>query len=166
MVRVKTLLIASLLVAACAGQAITFQYVSVGTYTGGYTSTESAVFQNDPMSVPFFTANGVVNNPGPSQFLTATAVFSDGGANSMTVNYSTSPVVFQGNSASYAGTWNYVSGTGAYANMSGGGTMTAIFDTDFNSTHSFFGDLQAVPEPASMAVLGLGVAALLRRRRK
>ncbi len=36
----------------------------------------------------------------------------------------------------------------------------------FNDSESFSVTVNAVPEPASMGVLGLGVAALLRRRRK
>ena len=51
----------------------------------------------------------------------------------------------------------------AYTSGPGGGWNTASGITDGAVT--VFGDLQTVPEPTSMAVLGLGALALVRRRK-
>lgn len=67
-----------------------------------------------------------------------------------------------------SGTWSYVSGTGVYAGYAGGGSYSINYnalDDEFAST-TVVGELQAVPEPASMVALSMGALALLRRRKK
>lgn len=54
--------------------------------------------------------------------------------------------------------------TGAGYPIGSWGTTASVFGTAHDAAFSIHG--QAVPEPATMAALGLGVAALLRRRRK
>jgi hypothetical protein len=76
-----------------------------------------------------------------------------------------------GGSQSVYGTWTYTGGTGTYANLTGSGTLAVVVDTSNpsgieDSYTTFRGNLEAVPEPASMAVLGVGALGLLRRRRK
>ncbi|RYG24125.1 PEP-CTERM sorting domain-containing protein [bacterium] len=77
-----------------------------------------------------------------------------------------------GGSKSWSGTWTLVSGDGNYAGYTGTGTFSATIlylnVPDLSGPQSFglAGELQAVPEPASMAALGLGAVALLKRRRK
>lgn len=152
--------------AAFSAQAFTLTLISVGTYVPGYSTAENVVFQITPASLTALASTGTVINPGPTQSLNGTAVYT-GGPDSLTLSYSTTPVVFTGSTASYSGSWNYVTGTGAYAGLTGSGTMTVQFTTTGLATHTVSGDIEsAVPEPASMAVLGLGAAALLRRRRK
>lgn len=78
---------------------------------------------------------------------------------------------FTGNK-SYKFVWNHASpavGTNwARLVTSGGGLLdpSPLVRFDSNSTISFWAKAQVVPEPATMAALGLGVAALLRRKRK
>jgi hypothetical protein len=169
-VRLKSLLALTALGMCVSAHAITVQFFSLGTYeyTGApaVTATETVLFENAPGAVTtaqmlfdiFADTNGGV-------YLEGIAIFSDGAADSLTVNFITTGNSYGPGSGSYAGTWEYVSGTGVFENMTGGGTMTAIYDSNMVSTHTFVGDLQAVPEPATMAVLGLGAAALVRRRR-
>lgn len=155
--------------AAISAQAFTFSLISVGTFVPGanFTTAENVVFQISPGVLNTLAVTGNVVNPGPVQTLASTATYT-GGADSLTISYVTSPVVFTPGNASYSGMWTYLGGTGAYAGLAGGGTMTVQFNSNLGnlSTHSVTGDLDsAVPEPASMAVLGLGAVALLRRRK-
>jgi len=53
--------------------------------------------------------------------------------------------------------------TGEWA---GYGSLPLPYDVDGTQAFSYMGNTQPVPEPMTMAVLGLGAAALLRRRRK
>jgi hypothetical protein len=78
---------------------------------------------------------------------------------------------------SLAGVWEYDAGlsTGIFANLAGSGTysqsllVTKSWDRSEDVSGlvgtQFVGELNAVPEPASLAVLGIGVAAIVRRRR-
>ncbi|HLO99077.1 MAG TPA: PEP-CTERM sorting domain-containing protein [Fimbriimonas sp.] len=155
--------------AAISAQAFTISLISVGTFGPGvnYTSAENVVFQLTPAPLNTLSVAGTVVSPGPTQTLSALATYT-GGSDSLTISYVTSPVIATPGNASYSGNWTYLSGTGAYAGLTGGGTMTVQFNSNLGnlSTHSITGDLDTVvPEPASMAALGLGAVALLRRRR-
>lgn len=66
-----------------------------------------------------------------------------------------------------SGTWSYKSGTGSFANLSGGGSYSINYNglADNYSSTSIVGNVEAVPEPASIAALGVGAIALMRRRK-
>lgn len=154
--------------AAVPSFAFTIDIISVGGYSNPgltYTTSENVIFQNTPGVLSTLAVSGTINSPGPTQFLNATATYVGSGG-SLVVNYSTSPVQFSGGSASYDGTWTYVSGTGAYAGLSGTGAINFLVSSSGFANHSLSGSLEAVPEPASIAALGLGAVALLRRRKR
>jgi len=163
----KLSLAAGALSLAVASQAITFIASSSGTYVNGpgtYTTTENVVVSTTApypavTTLTFVAAGGAVVN--------GLATYGTAGADTLVLAFSgtaggISPITSSGN-----GIWNYQSGTGAYAGLVGSGTWSAtyVFPGTLAFT-TFAGDLAPVPEPASMAVLGLGAAALLRRRRK
>lgn len=64
--------------------------------------------------------------------------------------------------------WVLTSGTGAFANYAGFGSFSIDFNfVDSNSattTTGLTGSLTAVPEPGPVAVMAIGVLAMLRRR--
>lgn len=167
----RSLLALSFLACVGAAQAFVIDLVSVGNFVPGvnYTANENVIYENAPGNLATLAVNGLVNNPGATQFLTGTAVWS-GGPDSLTVAFASAPVQSgSGFTASYAGTWTYTSGTGQYAGLTGGGSWAVVFNSASNlySNHSFSGELNAVPEPASMTLFAIaGGAAVLRRIRR
>lgn len=86
---------------------------------------------------------------------------------SLVLDLQLSSLVAKNGTVSANGSWKYVSGTGTYSNQKGSGTFGLTYTPGINLQQSTFtGSLQAVPEPASLAVLGLGAMALVRKRRK
>lgn len=169
MTRLRLLACGMVLGAALSAHAFSIDLVGAGTFVPGinYTSTESIVFQISPVALTSLSVTGTVINPGVNQTLDGLGFYSNGFGDSLTIHYLTQPPSTQGSTASYSGVWTYTGGTGAYANLTGGGTMSVIFDGNtLFSNHSMAGELNPVPEPATLSVVGLGLAALLRRRRR
>lgn len=76
-------------------------------------------------------------------------------------------ITTSGSTTSGAGNWTYIGGTGAYAGLAGDGTFAfSVDEPSLTSFSSFVGTLESVPEPASIAILGMGAAALIGRRFK
>ena len=161
-------LLAAALGAALSAQAVTIFTVSSGTYTlagttqtqnetvslktGGYGPLASLVLNYDT-----FTMSGTGTYTGT------------GGTFNFDYSLPTPPVTV-GQGTSLTGVWStgaFNTSTGTYANTTGVGTFSVTLNTTTKESGTVFtGNLEAVPEPASMAALGLGAAALLRRRRK
>ena len=163
--------LAAAIAASAAASAVSITFVSAGTFVGdlvGNTAdyAESVVFQSHP---GFGNLTSYVENYDFNALIQDTAVYSNG-TDSFTIRvddatFSSDPQ--DPNLYGTAAVWTYVSGTGSYANLTGHGTYTQNGNyTDHTSTTSIKGNLNPVPEPASIAALGLGAAAMLRRRKR
>jgi hypothetical protein len=163
----KVGVIALLSAVAVISQATIFNVVSVGTFTlttNGYTTSENVVFQNTPSALSTMSFSALYNGPG----IDGTITYSGGGGNITLAITSPGPFNGGGSGSSIAGSWTYTSGTGAYSGYSAGaGTWGATYDSVGNyASTTLSGNLTPVPEPATMAVLGIGALALIRRRRR
>ncbi len=165
-------LLAALLGAALAAHAVNLTLVSAGSFDLTdplhMVFTESVVFQSHPGLAALATyveTDDYVENT----FLVTYAGVNP--ADSLTLSLDFAGVVGAGDPNnpdvySVVTDWTYVGGTGSYANLAGDGTYAQSGNYgDSSSTTSIKGHLQAVPEPASFAALGLAALALLRRRR-
>ena len=157
--------------ASVAASAVNVTFVSEGSYTvssGTYVYTENVVYQSHPGlgNVSSFVETFVTStNP-----TTDIGIYT-GTSDTLTISIAPDFVTVTDPSnpffVSYAGTWAYVSGTGTYANLTGGGTYTQnTNEQDQTSDATIKGALNPVPEPASIVALGLGAAAMLRRRKR
>ncbi|RYG23416.1 PEP-CTERM sorting domain-containing protein [bacterium] len=169
----SSLLRISLLTAAI-GAALSAQAVSIGltsagtTLDNGFTNDESVLLQVGGFG-PLATLHTdlVANANTLGGIWSGTGTYTGAGG---TLDFEFDLAAGTVNTTvSYSGAWTMTGGTGTYAGKTGQGTLTINFVTPTTTSDvftTFSGDLEAVPEPASMAVLGLGTAALLRRRRK
>lgn len=160
--------LAATLGSAVAAHALVISVASVGGYNVVGTTatfTESVVYQStNPASGQFTTLTAVydlVNKTGTATYMNADD------SQELVYDFTISGVAINNPFESAAGTWSYVSGKGDYANFATGlGTNTInINTTDTSSLWTTKGELVPVPEPASIAVIGVGLLGLLRRRR-
>lgn len=168
----KTLFLIPLAALSAASNAIPVNLVSAGSYVVDpvdanlLTQTET-VYVSQVGALPTLTSLVVASDFNPSPSVQTATYTGASGALTLSFAYANTVVGDFGVSTD-SGTWSYVSGTGSYTGLSGMGSYAISYNADANnfSTTQVVGNLQTVPEPASMAALGLGAAALLRRRKK
>ena len=169
MKHIRLMSLACLVVAAASAHAFNIAVQSLGTVTSAELSvfTESVTFQSTSVPLPVFTDVNywIVNVAPPASGM---ATLSNGSGDSIDLDLTLQAVTDSVSTVSGVGNWAYVSGTGAYANLAGSGTFAYSIDVpSAGSFSSFVGKLNAVPEPASLALIGMGVTALaVRRARK
>lgn len=152
---------------AAASQAVVFNFT--GTTTGltpgqsTFTSTQVAGASQSTSPFDLVTSGLVSLTGGPG----STFVYGAGTANSLTVSFNALTDGNGGTASSFAST-GVLSGTGAFLPYAGD-TVAVASNTlpgiGFN-TFSINGVVNPTPEPASLAALGVGVAALARRRKR
>ncbi len=157
------------------GSASTFVAVSLGTYNnsfGSYYTTAENVLSS--VTAPYAALNTLDFTAiyGGSGVTTGSLAVYKNAANTdtLTLAFVGGPFTVSGfnTTSSISGSWNFVSGTGSYASVaSGSGTWSASYNALAGSLAqtTFVGDLNPVPEPASMAILAVGALGMARRRR-
>ncbi len=155
-----------MLATAAAASAFSIDLISSGTFVNTppiYTTAETVILQTSTVSTPALTQ---FHFTGDEVLLTGSAGYTNG-VDSFQFDLTIAGFVLGPNTSSTSGNWTYTGGTGAFANLQGSGTWSASYDanTKVSSYTTVVGELTPVPEPASLACLGLGVAFVLRRRR-
>lgn len=158
--------LAALATIASAAHGYQFAVLSDGTFTNANTtSVETVVSQiNTPTNLVTLTL--VVNVAA----MTGTGEYTSAGGNlDFTFTYPNVNMINDGQYIAATWTWSNTS-TGAYANVSGGGTFGSginAFNAQTGTWHSntaLVGNLTPVPEPTAFAALDVGAIALVRRR--
>lgn len=154
---------------ALAAHAASVSLVSAGSYA--FDPIDSNLFTQDETvllsAVSPLPALTTLHVDGVYSPFSTTATYSSGsGTLILDLAYENTSVGGVGVSTD-SGTWTVSGGTGAYANMMGGGSYSISYNAGNNmfSSTTVVGDIQAVPEPATMTALSLGAIALLRRRK-
>lgn len=153
---------------AVSANAFTIAVQSKGTFTAAelVQFTETTTFQWTSVAMPTLTDINywIVNTGVPAG---GQAAFTNVGGDELDLDVTLQAVTTSGPTVSGAGVWTYAGGSGAYAGLAGTGTFAFSLDIPSSSSFSsFIGNLTAVPEPGSLSLLGLGVAALIGRRLK
>lgn len=101
-----------------------------------------------------------------------TAAYTGAGGQALTLNLVVTASTGNANgTTTISGTWTYKTGTGDYAKLKGSGTWAqSVIGPPTNGSLSgtqVIGTLDsAVPEPSALGAVALGVAGILRRRKK
>ena len=167
----RTTIVVLAIASACAASAFNLDLSSQGHYSfpGGslFTVTESVIWQNSDASIPALTS---MTYTADSTTLQGTGTYTNG-TDSFSFAFTFTDDIptdgFSDTQTSHA-IWTYTSGTGAFAGLMGSGVLASTFDAPLGATSltETSGRLEPVPEPASLTLLGVGVAALIGRRRK
>ena len=164
----RTFFLAAVAALSAASQAITLSLVSVGTFDDSnpaLLTQDEAVVVSHIGTLPALSTLHAESTFSP---FTTTAVYtSTSGTLTFDLVYDNTEVGGFGISTD-SGLWTVLGGTGSYAGYAGSGSYSINYnapDNNFSQT-TLIGDIEAVPEPASIAVLSLGALGLLRRRKK
>ncbi|MBS1718174.1 MAG: PEP-CTERM sorting domain-containing protein [Armatimonadetes bacterium] len=162
---------------AAASNALSIDLISHGTYqlvneADGvhYVTSETLDFQDHDV-LPDFTSMKIDITDYLPYPLVGTITYTNG-TDTLVLDAKFDNLITGGQSQTVNGSWTYDAAlsTGAYAGFSDGlGTQAIVLHYSVNRQYTsttLSGDLNpVVPEPATMTALGLGVLALIRRKR-
>lgn len=155
--------------AAFAAQAISMSLVSSGSFA--FDGADPNLFTQDEKvlisDLGAYPALDLLHVDGVYDPFSTVATYTSGsGSLTLDLMYENTSVGGFGVSTD-SGTWTIRSGTGSYVDLTGSGSYSISYnagDDQFAST-TVVGDIEAVPEPATLVALSLGALGLLRRRK-
>jgi hypothetical protein len=174
----SSVLLRSSLLLAALGAALSAHAVVIGVEAHGQfanpTAMELVSFQNGgfgALSSFEYTTTNVLSNSLGGEY-NGTGFYLGAGSDRLDISFELAPSTSNNGTITYSGAWTATGGTGSYAGASGGGTLGLNFydlkgvPGVSQSLSILSGNMRAVPEPASIAALGVGTIGILRRRRK